>query len=127
MIQLDPQLRIPIYEQLKRKLGELVALGALQKDEQLPSVRVLARDLGVNPNTVQKAYQELEREGVLYSVLGKGSFVAGTEETAAAMRREALDALRTAASDAKLRGVPLEQAQQVLCQTYEEADHDQGD
>ena len=75
MLSLDLQSRQPIYEQLVRGLSELVSLGALAPDEQLPSVRSLARDLGVNPNTVQKAYQELERSGVIYSVAGRGSFV----------------------------------------------------
>ena len=75
MLTIDLQSRQPIYEQLVRGLSELVSLGALAPDEQLPSVRSLARDLGVNPNTVQKAYQELERSGVIYSVAGKGSFV----------------------------------------------------
>ena len=68
MLQLDLQSRQPIYEQLILRLTELISLGVLEADTQLPSVRTLARDLGVNPNTVQKAYQELERRGITYSV-----------------------------------------------------------
>lgn len=73
MFKLDTQSRTPIYEQLKAQITELVVIGALEPGSQLPSVRSLARDLGVNPNTVQKAYQDLERDQVIYSVSGKGA------------------------------------------------------
>ena len=62
MIKLDPQSRIPLYEQLEEQIIRLSLLGVLDEHEQLPSVRALARDVGVNPNTVAKAYQELERQ-----------------------------------------------------------------
>lgn len=75
MFILDLKSRVPIYEQLKARTLELIIAGVLQQDSQLPSVRSLARDLGVNPNTIQKAYQDMEKEGVIYSVAGKGSFV----------------------------------------------------
>lgn len=75
MFILDLKSRVPIYEQLKARTLELIMAGVLQQDSQLPSVRSLARDLGVNPNTIQKAYQDMEKEGVIYSVAGKGSFV----------------------------------------------------
>ena len=75
MFILDLKSRVPIYEQLKTKTLELIMAGALGQDSQLPSVRSLARDLGVNPNTIQKAYQDMEKEGIIYSVAGKGSFV----------------------------------------------------
>ena len=75
MFILDLKSRVPIYEQLKARTLELIMAGVLQQDSQLPSVRSLARELGVNPNTIQKAYQDMEKEGVIYSVAGKGSFV----------------------------------------------------
>lgn len=75
MFILDLKSRVPIYEQLKNKTLELIMAGVLEQDSQLPSVRSLARDLGVNPNTIQKAYQDMEKEGIIYSVAGKGSFV----------------------------------------------------
>lgn len=75
MFILDLKSRVPIYEQLKNKTIELIMAGVLEQDSQLPSVRSLARDLGVNPNTIQKAYQDMEKEGIIYSVAGKGSFV----------------------------------------------------
>ncbi|MDF2936851.1 MAG: transcriptional regulator [Paenibacillaceae bacterium] len=75
MFELDLRSRRPIYEQLMDKIKEAVLYGVLKQDEQLPSVRTLSIQLTVNPNTVQKAYRELEREGFIYSLPGKGSFV----------------------------------------------------
>ena len=75
MIKIDLQSRTPIYEQLQEQILRLSLLGVLDQNEQLPSVRALAREIGVNPNTVAKAYQELERQGIIYTVPGRGSFV----------------------------------------------------
>lgn len=77
MIEVDLHSRKPIYEQLTENITMLVMSGALSADEQVPSVRQLAVSLAVNPNTVQRAFTELERRGVLYSVAGKGRFVNG--------------------------------------------------
>jgi GntR family transcriptional regulator len=79
MFDLDVRSRKPIYEQLIEKIKELIINQILQADDKLPSVRVLSKDLTVNPNTIQKAYRELERQGYLYSVRGKGSFVVPIE------------------------------------------------
>ena len=75
MFTLDYKSRLPIYEQLYKFITRMAALGAIDKGESLPSVRALAQELGVNPNTVQKAYQMLERDGIICSVPGKGSFI----------------------------------------------------
>ena len=79
MITLDYADRRPIYEQVMEKMKDLILLGVLETDSQLPSVRELAMDLSINPNTVQRAYAELERQGVIYCVKGRGNFVAGTD------------------------------------------------
>ena len=76
MFDIDLMSRIPIYEQLYRKVTQLILKGVLKEQDKLPSVRSLATDLGVNPNTVAKAYALLERDGVIYSLAGRGSFVA---------------------------------------------------
>ncbi|MFC0561021.1 GntR family transcriptional regulator [Halalkalibacter alkalisediminis] len=76
MFQLDIRSRVPIYEQLVEKWKELIIHEVYQPDQQLPSVRVLAQELTVNPNTIQKAYRELENQGYIYSIPGKGKFVA---------------------------------------------------
>lgn len=76
MFDIDLTSRTPIYEQLYKKVVELIMKGILQTNAQLPSVRSLAKELGVNPNTVAKAYSQLEHDGVIYSFSGRGSFVA---------------------------------------------------
>jgi len=76
MFQLDIRSRVPIYEQLVEKWKELIIHEVYKPDQQLPSVRVLAQELTVNPNTIQKAYRELENQGYIYSIPGKGKFVA---------------------------------------------------
>ncbi|MBM7573209.1 GntR family transcriptional regulator [Aquibacillus albus] len=75
MFDLDLRSRKPIYEQLVDKFKELIINDVLQQDEKLPSVRTLAQQLTINPNTIQKAYRELEAQGFIYSIKGKGSFV----------------------------------------------------
>jgi GntR family transcriptional regulator len=76
MIQLNYRDSKPIYEQIKDSLRRLVVTGVIKKDEKLPSVRELATQLSINPNTIQKAYRELEAEGYIYTVAGRGSFAA---------------------------------------------------
>ena len=75
MIVIDYKDRRPIYEQIMAGVEDLAARGALSPDSQLPSVRQLAMELSINPNTIQRAYSELEKAGVIYSVKGKGNFV----------------------------------------------------
>jgi len=75
LFELDFRSRLPIYEQLINKIKELIIAEVLKPDEQLPPVRNLAAELTVNPNTIQKAYRELEHQGFIYSIPGKGSFV----------------------------------------------------
>ena len=76
MISLNYRDSRPIYEQIKDGLRKLIVTGAIGADEKLPSVRALATQLSINPNTIQRAYEALEAEGYVYSVPGKGSFAA---------------------------------------------------
>ena len=76
MILLDYRDSRPIYEQVQDGLRKLMVSGVLREGEKLPSVRALAGQLAINPNTIQRAYEALEREGYVYSVPGKGSFAA---------------------------------------------------
>ena len=76
MFQLDLKSRESIYEQIISQMKELIVTGVLKEGEKLPSVRELSRVLTVNPNTVQKAYRELERQGYVYTVAGLGCFAA---------------------------------------------------
>lgn len=75
MIQIDYQDKRPIYEQVIEKFQNLIVKDILQENDKIPSVRSLAIDLSINPNTIQKAYQELERLGFIYTVKGRGNFV----------------------------------------------------
>ena len=76
MITIDYKDRRPIYEQIVSSIEDLAVRGVLESDSQLPSVRQLAVELSINPNTIQRAYSQLEKTGVIYSVKGKGNFVA---------------------------------------------------
>ena len=76
MFQLDLKSRKSIYEQVIDNLKELIMTRVLSTDEKLPSVRELSKEITVNPNTVQKAYRELERQGYVYTTSGVGTFVA---------------------------------------------------
>ncbi len=76
MIVLDLTGRAPIYEQICSGISELIAKGVMKENDKLPGARTLAKDLGLNPNTVAKAYSRMELEGIIYSVAGKGCFVA---------------------------------------------------
>lgn len=75
MFNIDYTSREPIYEQLYNNVVKQITLGVLEPKQQLPPVRQLALQLNVNPNTVSKAYKNLEQDGIIYSVVGKGSFV----------------------------------------------------
>ena len=100
MLLLDHKSRLPIYTQLYQEILRLSALGAMVPGEQLPSVRAPAQELGVNPNTVQKAYQLLEHDGYICSVPGKGSFLCDMGDEAAKKKREAEQALEHAVRSA---------------------------
>lgn len=75
MIQVDVRSRVPIYEQIVNSFKQMTMSGILSPDEKLPSVRELSQELTINPNTIQKAYQELERQNIIYTKRGQGSFV----------------------------------------------------
>ncbi len=89
MISLNYRDGRPIYEQVKDGFRQLILSGVLEADEKMPSVRELAASLAINPNTIQRAYRELEQEGYIVSVPGKGSFVS-RDGTARRQRRQEL-------------------------------------
>lgn len=90
MIELNYRDARPIYEQIKDSLRRLVLSSVIKQDEKLPSVRELASQLAINPNTIQKAYCELEQEGFIYTVSGRGSFAAPLSEVQSNRREELL-------------------------------------
>lgn len=119
MFMLDLKSRVPIYEQLKSKTMELIMAGVLEPNSKMPSVRSLAQDLGVNPNTIQKAYQDMEKEGIIYSVTGRGSFVAKKQGTNDRAIQNAQEKLQKSAFDARLYGLTFEQAIETVKKAYE--------
>ena len=88
MINLDYQSRIPIYEQIISEIERYVALGILKPKEQLMSIREMATTLGINPNTVKKAYSELENKGVIITISTKGTFITDNPEKVADFKIE---------------------------------------
>ena len=120
MILLDYKDRRPIYEQVVAKLEELMLLGVMKENEPLPSVRSLAMELSINPNTIQRAYVELERQGYIYSIKGKGSFVADNGHVKEAGRQEVLQRQVDLAKEACALGVTKEQLWEQIVRIYEE-------
>ena len=116
MISLNYRDARPIYEQVKDGLRHLVVTGALQAGDKLPSVRALASNLAINPNTIQRAYRELESEGYILSVAGKGSFVAQVDRLAEQQKKEALNAFRAAAQRLRALGLSAEALASLLTQ-----------
>ena len=99
----------PIYEQIKDGLRRMVVSGALAPDEKLPSVRALATQLSINPNTIQRSYNELEAEGLIYSVPGKGSFVSPDRSADLLRRLELTEKFREIAAELRYLGVGQEE------------------
>lgn len=103
MYTIDLQSRTPIYEQLYKKVVELILKDELKAGDKLPSVREMAKSLGVNPNTVAKAFQLLERDKVIYSLAGRGSFV--SKVNADSVKEKALADFDNAAAEALKAGI----------------------
>ena len=104
----------PIYEQVKDDLRRLVVTGAMRPGEKLPSVRELAVSLAINPNTIQRAYRELESEGYIVSVPGKGSFVCDGDQAARARRQELLERFEKMVKEMEQLGIPRRQLMDIL-------------
>ena len=120
VITVDTRDRKPIYEQLTENIRRLVLQGVLQPNEQLPSVRALAVELAINPNTIQKAYAELERQGITYSLPGRGSFVSDNiTELSRAQLAQTADALHAAMKAAKDAGMTRAEALALLSEAWE--------
>ncbi len=102
----DPR---PIYEQIVGELRKMIVSGVIAPDERLPSVRELAQQLAINPNTIQRAYRELEQSGYLYSVPGKGNFAGERHEVDQGRKAELLKTLAEAVRELRYLGVPDEE------------------
>lgn len=114
VIQLNYRDARPIYEQVMDGFRHLIIQGILSNDEKLPSVRELATSLTINPNTIQRAYRELEQEGYVYTVPGKGSFVAGVPQRDTARKSELWKQLGEIVEELLFWGVSQEEIVQQI-------------
>lgn len=118
MILIDFRDNRPIYEQIVEKMSNLMVRGILEQDSQLPSVRSMATDLSINPNTIQRAYAELEHQGYIYSVKGKGSFVAENHQIREQRKKEVYLKLNNLIEEAKSIGVTMLEFQEQVIDYY---------
>ena len=121
-IQLDERSSKPLYEQIIEQFKLLVARGSLMPEDAIPSVRKLASQLGITPSTVAKAYQELERQGVIETIRAKGTFIARKVELQADDRKlSALhQSLSSIALELKMMGYTKEQTMELMAEAFEE-------
>ena len=124
MIVIDYQDRRPIYEQIVEKFQVLILKGVLEQGEQMPSVRKLAMDLAINPNTIQKAYSMLEQQGYIYPVKGRGNFV--SDKAALVQEKQKLywKEYRNMLQRGKEIGISKQQFVEKLDYCWEEEYHD---
>lgn len=110
--------KAPIYEQLYGGIAALIASGRLKADEKLPAVREVAKSLGINPNTVQKAYAQLESAGLIYSMPAKGSYVSAQPQTTEVFRVQALQKLSAELKNARGFGVTYDEVMDAVKQIW---------
>ena len=115
IIHIDLRSRRPISEQLVENITHLVLLGLIAPDEQLPSVRALASELGINPNTIQKAYGILEERGIIYSQAGRGNFASpDVSRVKSNARQSLLEEIRRSVLEARRLGASKEEISAVI-------------
>ena len=121
MFQLDLKSRRSIYEQVIDNVKELIMTGVLPAESKLPSVRELSKTLTVNPNTVQKAYRELEHQGYIYTVTGLGCFVAAQESKQIDMRRvkQIMEELVLTVKELMYLGISADEIKKSIDDVYE--------
>ena len=121
-IFLDYHSRTPIYEQIKEQIVLDISRGVLKKDDQLPSLRQLSAQLGLNINTVKRALSELEAQGVIYTIAGKGVFVSGDTKSQNIFLQQSLDAVKASLVNAKAMGVDRKQVEELINQIFKGVD-----
>ena len=124
MIVLDYRDKRPIYEQIVEKLEKLIICGALESNTKMPSVRSLAIELSVNPNTIQRAYTQLEQDGYLYTIVGRGNYVTCEAEWKKGRIEEVLKEFTEAVTKAHEAKVPRGDLQALLERIYQEKEGD---
>ena len=121
MFSVDPLSRTPVYEQLIEQIERYILIGVLKPNEQLPSVRSLSVSLAVNPNTIQKAYSDLDSKRIIFSVPGKGCFVAeNAVEIIGDHKRSELKKLEDTLAELKIAGISKEELIKIIDSVYDE-------
>ena len=120
MIVLDYQDRRPLYEQVEEKLRHLILNGALQPGSRMPSVRQLAMELSINPNTIQRAYMQLEQEELIYPVKGKGNFISDVGEIRRISLKSYKTELKVLVEKGKNIGIREDELMSVIRECYRE-------
>lgn len=119
MLEIDKMSRIPIYEQIIQRLELLILTNVLGPNSPLPSVRSLSQELSVNPNTLQKAYAELELKGICYSVPGTGRFISeNAKDILMRSKREELEQFKETVKELKLAGICARELKLLIDQIY---------
>lgn len=124
MITIDYQSRTPIYEQVAEKFQMLILTGALPPGSQLPSVRSLAVELSINPNTIQKAFTLLEQQGFIYPVKGRGNFAADNEQLLKRKQEACLKDLEALLLHARKIKIPEADCHALITRIFKEVSHD---
>lgn len=122
MIVIDYGDKRPIYEQIVERFRMLILNGVLESDEKLPSVRTLAVELSINPNTIQRAYSELERSGFIYSVKGRGNFVRADRAAVECEKEKMLRELKIQIKAYKEVGITLREIVECVNEAYGEVE-----
>ncbi len=118
MISIDYQSKLPLYEQIAQRFQTLILRGVLPADSQMPSVRSLAMELSINPNTIQKAYSLLEQQGYIYPVKGRGNFVADSTALAREKKTSLLKEVRHLLAYGRELGIQKDEYINVIEQLY---------
>lgn len=118
MIIIDYSDKRPIYEQVVDKIQMLIVNGALEADAKLPSVRALAVELAINPNTIQRAYAELERSGFIYSIKGRGNFVRADEHLKEKQQEKILHVLEKQLITCREQGITRKKIRTCVDKVY---------
>jgi GntR family transcriptional regulator len=122
MIVIDYKDKRPIYEQVIEKFENLIVRGVLEGGSKLPSVRSMAIELSINPNTIQKAYMELERAGYIYSIKGKGNYVADSEDITKRKKEMVIEQSKKLVLLAKALGITKEEFMENLNYVFGEVE-----
>ena len=128
MFQIDSFSRTPVYEQIINQLEHFILTGILTADNQIPSVRNLSVSLSINPNTIQKAYAELDRNGIIYSVPGRGCFITKEAKNILSNKKIGkLANLKELVNELKLAGLSIDTVMATITEVYNSKEDNEND